>query len=89
MRDLQANGGEVVNWSGLIIACILGAMGSALASEGKRWYNQVGGTVALAVAGMILWISVTSPTFMLDKEACAQYVQVNHEWKCVPWEEAG
>jgi hypothetical protein len=78
-----------VNWSGLIIACILGAMGSALSSEGKRWYNQLAGFVATGVAGAILWISATPPTIMLDKENCAQYVQVNQEWKCVPWEEAG
>lgn len=78
-----------MNWSGIIIATVIGVMGVALTTEGKRWYNQAAGILSVMVAGMILWISVTEPTILLDKDACAQYVQVNKEWKCLPWEEAG
>jgi hypothetical protein len=61
--------------------------------EGGNTLTRVMGNIVFSISAVLGYFAVgLDATFDhpgLDKDKCAQYVQIDENWTCVPWEEAG
>jgi len=82
-----------MNWAMIIGGFLLGIMGFAMVKDGDNPFVSGLGHVIAAIAAVLSWygwgMDATFHHPGLDKDKCAQYVQIDENWTCVPWEEAG
>lgn len=80
-------------WAGIAIALVLAFIGGTMVYDGANPLSRILGLVVSLIAGIVLGFSIPLPGWLgyvkLDEKACAQYVWLGEDWRCVPWEEAG
>lgn len=52
-----------------------------------QWLARVVNFVV--IVGLVMFAGMLLSEPAADHKKCAQYVWLNEDWKCVPWEEAG
>lgn len=60
--------------------------------QGAKWWAPLVVFVVLAAGLCVSYFALAlemSEAMKLDHDKCAQYVWLDEDWKCVPWEEAG
>jgi len=82
-----------MNWWMFLGAMVIGGIGLAMVIDGDNYATQAAGSLVMGVSALLTWFSLGLGAHFdypdLDKEKCAQYVQMQGHWTCVPWEEAG
>jgi hypothetical protein len=82
-----------VNWWYVGFGALLIVIGITLALEGDNYVSRVMGFFLVLNAGMMISFGLNIPAhagwIKPDEKACAQYVQMEGTWKCVPWEQGG
>lgn len=72
-----------------LLACVgsVFLLGDLLNDAAPQWFLRVLNFVIIVGVTAGAGALIGEPS--LDHDKCAQYVWLNEDWKCVPWEEAG
>jgi len=82
-----------VNWAMIVGAVVIMFIGGTMSAAGDTNLVRGLGRWILIISGMLLALGLNIPAqagwIKPDSNACAQYVQMEGAWKCVPWEQGG
>lgn len=82
-----------MNWWLVTGGFVLAWIGGTLINDGENAFAKWLGLSVVIFAGFLLCFGLEIPQWQgyikPDNAHCAQYVQVQDTWKCVPWEEGG
>jgi hypothetical protein len=83
-----------VNWAMIVGGVVIAWIGGAMIVDGDTFLTRwVGLVLSTLVAGSLICIGCGIPQIAgwteLDSKTCAQYVYMDGNWACVPWEQGG